>query len=121
MVNQFEVHPYCYDASLIEYCQHHHIRVIAYAPFASGAFGLLSDATLKAVAEEHKKSVGQIILRWLVQKGCVVLPKSSNPHRIAENQQIFDFQLSNGEVSRIDALSGPGSMKRSCPDPNAIL
>lgn len=119
-INQVEIHPYCRDPELESFCREHGIVVTAYAPFASGAFGLLQDATLVAIAEHHGKTTGQIVLRWHVQSGRTALPKTSKSSRMAENRDIYDFALSDDEMRRIDAL-GEGEARRTCPDPSTIL
>lgn len=122
MVNQIEVHPYCFDKDLIDFCTAHGIVVEAYAPFASGAFGLLKDEVISTIAAKHKRGTGQVILRWLFQKGIAVLPKSSSEARMKENQSIFDFELTPEDVVAMDRLHPAGTpAKRSCPDPAAIL
>lgn len=118
-VNQIEVHPYCRDPELEDFCREHDIVVTAYAPFASGAFGMLQDPQLVAIAERHGKGVGQVVLRWHVQSGRTALPKSSNAERMAENRQIYDFALSDAEMRTIDAL-GTGEARRTCPDPAIV-
>jgi diketogulonate reductase-like aldo/keto reductase len=120
MVNQIEVHPYCRNPELEAHCRERGIVITAYAPFASGAFGLLEDPALRAIAEEKGVGVGQVVLRWHVQSGRTVLPKSSSPKRMAENLDLFGFSLSPDEMEAIDAL-GVGEAKRTCPDPSAVL
>ena len=83
MVNQTEYHPYCQDPELTAFCAAHGIAVEAYAPFASGAFGLLADPVIVDVAKQAGCTTGQAILRWHLQQGRVVLPKSTNPNRSA--------------------------------------
>eukprot|EP00759_Apiculatamorpha_spiralis_P006573 PhF_6_TR13873/c0_g1_i2/m.22266 len=123
MVNQIEVHPYCVDHALIAFCKQEKIVVEAYAPLASGAFGLIKDTTLEAIAKRHPgKSVGQIILRWHIQNGRVVLPKSNNLERMKQNIDLFDFTLSEEDLKAIDGLHPVGvAAKRTCPDPASIL
>lgn len=119
-VNQVEVHPYCRDPRLEAFCAEHGVVVTAYAPFASGAFGLLQDPALVSIAEAHGVGVGQVVLRWHLQSGRTVLPKSSNPKRMRQNLDLFDFALTNEEVAAIDAL-GTGEPRRTCPDPATVL
>eukprot|EP00457_Paulinella_chromatophora_P008925 gb/GEZN01008974.1/.p1 GENE.gb/GEZN01008974.1/~~gb/GEZN01008974.1/.p1 ORF type:complete len:392 (+),score=30.85 gb/GEZN01008974.1/:47-1222(+) len=121
MVNQIEVHPYCQDHPLLRYCKEQKILVEAYAPFASGSMNLMQDPVLMKIAKKVGKSVGQVILRWNVQHGRVVLPKSGKLHRIQENLNIFHFQLESADMAAIDALQGNKSPRRTCPDPNTIL
>jgi len=120
MVNQVEVHPYCRDAALETFCRNNDIVVTAYAPFASGAFGLLADPLLRSIADDHGVSPGQVVLRWHLQSGRTVLPKSSNSRRMRENLEIFGFSLSEKELEAIDAL-GDGETRRTCADPAAVL
>lgn len=118
-VNQVEIHPYCRDPELEDFCRAQGIVVTAYAPFASGALGMLQDPTLTAIAERHGKTPGQIVLRWHVQSGRTALPKTSKAERMAENQAIDDFALSDDEMQAIDAL-GTGEPRRTCPDPSMV-
>ena len=120
MVNQVEVHPYCRDAALEAFCREQEITVTAYAPFASGAFGLLADPLLRSIADNHGVSSGQVVLRWHLQSGRTVLPKSSNSRRMRENLEVFGFSLSEQELEAIDALGG-GEARRTCPDPAAVV
>ena len=95
-MNQIEYHPLWNQSDLYEYCKERGIAVQAYAPLALGAY-------LKK-GETYGKSPAQIGLRWLVQKGISAIPKSVNPERIAENAEIFDFELTDMEMKTIDAL-----------------
>ena len=120
MVNQVEVHPYCRDAELEAYCREAGIVITAYAPFASGAFDLLRDPVLERIAEAYGVGVGQVILRWHLQAGRTVLPKSSSEHRMRENLDLFGFTLTGEDMDAIDAL-GEGEARRTCPDPSSVL
>jgi len=119
MVNQIEVHPYCQQTQLVKFCSDNKIVVQAYAPFASGAFGMLKDEVVVKIAEQVSRSVGQVILRWHIQKGRVVLPKSTNEARMRSNLELFDFELSEEQMAAIDAMA-PEEPKRTCPDPATI-
>ena len=118
-VNQVEIHPYCRDPELESFCKEHGIVVTAYAPFASGAFGMLQDQVLAGIAAVHGKTPGQVVLRWHVQSGRTALPKTSKMKRMAENRDIYNFELSADEMRNIDAL-GAGDARRTCPDPSTI-
>ncbi len=120
MVNQVEVHPYCRDPELEAFCRDAGILITAYAPFASGAFGLLQDPVIEQIAEAHGVGVGQVILRWHLQAGRTVLPKSSSEKRMRQNLDLFGFALTDDEMTAIDAL-GTGEARRTCPDPAAVL
>mgnify|MGYP002622883234 CR=1 FL=1 len=106
MVNQIELHPFCQQRETVEYCKINHVVVEAYSPFAHGAImqDLLNNQILKRIADDHGKTITQIILRWIVQQGIVALPRSSNPKHIKENVSVFDFSLTNEEMSQIYAL-----------------
>ncbi len=114
-----EIHPYCRDLELESFCRDHGIVVTAYAPFASGAFGMLRDPVLVAIAEHHGKTPGQVVLRWHVQSGRTALPKTSKAARMAENRDIYDFALSDDEMRTIDTM-GAGETRRTCPDPSTV-
>ena len=120
VVNQVEIHPYCRDPELEAFCRERGIVVTAYAPFASGAFGLLQDPALVGIAERHGKTTGQVVLRWHVQSGRTALPKTSKAKRMGENRDIYDFALSDEEMRAIDAL-GAGETRRTCPDPSNVV
>lgn len=119
-VNQIEVHPYCRDVELEAACRERGIVVSAYAPFASGAFGLLKDPVIVGIAERHCVGVGQVVLRWHLQSGRTVLPKSSNFERMRQNRDLFGFELDTADMQAIDAL-GAGEPRRTCPDPAAVV
>jgi diketogulonate reductase-like aldo/keto reductase len=120
MVNQIELHPYCQDAALTAFCKARDIVVEAYAPFASGAFGLLRDPEIVAIANELGVSTGRAILRWHLQQGHVVLPKSGNPGRIAENLDLFSFELDEEQMARITAIA-PAEAQRTTVAPATVL
>lgn len=103
VTNQVEFHVYLYQHELQEFCAQQKMVITAYAPLARGE--LARDEQLKAIGAKHGKSAIQVGLRWLIQKGCVVIPKSATPERILENADIFNFQLSDEELHTIDALN----------------
>jgi len=119
-VNQIELHPYCQNKQLEQFCRTHEIVVEAYAPFASGAFGILNDPTIREIASQLGVSTGQTILRWHIQSGRVVLPKSTNARRIAQNLDLFGFSLNEEQLQRIDKLA-PAEAKRTTVDPDSIV
>ncbi|MDD3338478.1 MAG: aldo/keto reductase [Lachnospiraceae bacterium] len=102
-VNQIEFHPLWNRSELVEYCQTRGIAVQAYAPLARGAY--LDNPVLQPIAEKYNRSTAQIGLRWSIQKGVAVIPKSTRVDRILSNSQIFDFSLSPEEMSLIDNLN----------------
>lgn len=106
MVNQIEFHPGMLQEETVEFCKKHHILVEAWAPFSNGQ--ILTNPVLKEIADKYKKSVAQLSLRWIIQKGIVPLPKSVTPKRIKSNLEVFDFEISEQDVDRIDRLTDCG-------------
>jgi len=102
-VNQIEFHPYLQSKPLVDHCRAKGIQVEAWSPLMQ-AGPLLSDRTLITIAESHRKTVAQVVLRWDVQGGVVTIPKSVKAQRIAENADIFDFGLTDSEMAAIAAL-----------------
>lgn len=102
VVNQIEVHPYFPQAALRAFNQKHGIVTEAWAPIGQGA--VLDDETLAAIGAEVGRTVAQVTLRWHIQRGDIIFPKSSTPARAAENIALFDFALSDEQMSRIDGL-----------------
>ncbi|RWS21756.1 aldose reductase-like protein [Leptotrombidium deliense] len=113
VVNQIECHPYLNQSKMIDFCKSHGILVTAYSPLGSAdrLFAsandpiLMSDKTLKSIAEKHGKSVAQILIRYQVQRGIVVIPKSVTPSRILSNIDVFDFELTEDDMSKINNLN----------------
>lgn len=106
MVNQIEFHPGMLQEETVEFCKKHDILVEAWAPFSNGQ--ILTHPVLKEIADKYKKSVAQLSLRWIIQKGIVPLPKSVTPERIKSNLEVFDFEISEQDVDRIDKLTDCG-------------
>ncbi|CEP41719.1 aldo/keto reductase [Paraclostridium sordellii] len=106
MVNQIEFHPGMLQEETVEFCKKHDILVEAWAPFSNGQ--ILTNPVLKEIADKYKKSVAQLSLRWIIQKGIVPLPKSVTPERIKSNLEVFDFEISEQDVDRIDRLTDCG-------------
>lgn len=102
-VNQIEFHPYWYQKELVEYCQQHGIAVQAYAPLARGAY--LDDDVMCVLATKYCKTPAQIGLRWILQKGVAVIPKSTQEERIISNGQLFDFEIAPEDMAIIDTLN----------------
>jgi 2,5-diketo-D-gluconate reductase A len=111
-VNQIELHPRLQQAELRAWHAEHAIATEAWSPLAQGA--LLAEPTLVAVAARHERTPAQTILRWHLQLGNVVIPKSATPERIRENIEIFDFELSEDDMSAIARLDDG---ERIGPDP----
>lgn len=103
MVNQVELHPLLNQQELREYCKAQGIQIEAWAPLAQGH--LLDNEVLADIAAHHNKTLPQVILRWDLQNGIVTIPKSVKEERIIANADIFDFELSEEEISRINGLN----------------
>lgn len=102
-VNQIECHPLCYPSELIEYCKAFGIQVQAYAPLARGAY--FDNDVMCVLGTKYARTPAQIGLRWAIQKGISVIPKSSNPERIRSNGNIFDFNIEDEDMAIIDTLN----------------
>ncbi|MCW6167130.1 MAG: aldo/keto reductase [Thermoplasmatales archaeon] len=101
-VDQVEFHPFIYDPTLLAYCKDHGILVEAWSPLTRARW--LDNPVIVAIANAHGKSPAQVLLRWGVEHGLIVLPKSVHKERIIENAAIFDFTLRAEEVVKLDAL-----------------
>jgi 2,5-diketo-D-gluconate reductase A len=114
-VNQIELHPYFLNDEVHEYGRTHGIATQAWSPIAQGA--VLDDPAITAIAEKLNRSPAQVVLRWHIERGTIVFPKSTTPARIQENFELFDFTLEPGDTERIDALD-QGEAGRTGPNPN---
>lgn len=119
-VNQIEINPFFQREEWVQTLQNEGIVVEAWAPFAEGKNGIFNNPTLKQIGEKYGKSVAQVILRWLVERGIVVLAKSVNPERMAENLNIFDFQLSEEDKNTIAKLDIKQSQFINHTDVNVV-
>ena len=104
MVNQVELHPYYTQEKAIETMKYYDVIPEAWAPLGGGRYNPFEDEMLKGIAAKYNKSVGQVLLRWNVQRGVVVVPKSTHVERIKENIDIFDFELNEEEMKQISSL-----------------
>ncbi|SFI88570.1 2,5-diketo-D-gluconate reductase A [Amycolatopsis sacchari] len=114
-VNQIELHPYLQQAELREYHRTHGIATEAWSPIAQGE--VLDDEVLTRIAGRLGKSPAQVVLRWHIQLGNIVFPKSSSPERIRENIDVFDFELSEEDMI---AIGGLDRNRRTGPDPDTF-
>ena len=103
-VNQVELHPFFTQPHALEIMNEYHIQAEAWAPLGGGRYDAFNNEVLKEIAEKHNKSIGQVMLRWNVQRGVVVIPKSTHVERIKENMDIWDFTLSEEEMHQISSL-----------------
>jgi 2,5-diketo-D-gluconate reductase A len=114
-VNQIEVHPYFGNEQVRTYDREHRIATQAWSPIAQGK--VLDDAIITRIADAHGKTPAQVVLRWHIERGDIVFPKSVTPARIAENIDIFDLELSPEDVETISALN---RNERTGPDPDTF-
>lgn len=101
--NQIELHPYLSQVELVDYNNSLDIATECWGPLARGR--IFEDETLKDIAKQYEKSVSQIVIRWEIQRGLITIPKSVKPQRIAENANVFDFELSSDDMKKIDGLN----------------
>jgi len=103
-VNQIETHPFNQQIATQAFLKENGVQIEAWAPFAEGKHDIFENELLRSIGTKHGKSVAQVILRWLVQRGVVVIPKSVRKERIAENFAVFDFELDDAEMEAIIPL-----------------
>lgn len=115
-INQIELHPHMQQAALRSYHERHGIRTEAWSPIGQGK-GLLDAPELSEIAQAHGKSAAQVVLRWHIQIGNIIFPKSVTPDRIRENKDIFDFELSHEDMQKIDGME---KAERLGPDPDTF-
>ncbi|MES9682539.1 aldo/keto reductase [Bacillus sp. AFS001701] len=113
MINQVELHPMLSQVELREFLKANSIQVEAWAPLMQGQ--LFENETLLQIANKHNKSIAQVVLRWHLQNGVVIIPKSIKEHRIQENANIFDFELTEEDMNQINSLN---QNHRVGPDPD---
>ena len=101
-VNQVEFHPFLFQRELLEYGQKHHIQLESYSPLTRGR--RLKHSLIKEIAAKYGRTPAQILIRWGLQHGLVVIPKSVRPERIQENADVFGFEIKSPDMARLDAL-----------------
>jgi 2,5-diketo-D-gluconate reductase A len=114
-INQIELHPYFQNREVSGYDEEHGIATEAWSPIAQGE--VLDDPAIVEIAERVSRTPAQVVLRWHIERGNIVFPKSVTPERIRENFQIFDFELDEGDLNRIDELDR-GEAGRNGPHPD---
>jgi diketogulonate reductase-like aldo/keto reductase len=119
-INQVETHPFCQQIESHNLMKEHNIQIESWGPFAEGRNNMFQNEVLVSLAEKHNKSVAQVILRWLTQRGVVAIPKSVRKERIIENFHIFDFELSQEDMEKIATLDTKKSMFFSHSDPEIV-
>lgn len=119
-VNQVETHPFHQQTAAAEFMRTKGVQIESWAPFAEGKNGLFSNEVLLAVAARYKKTVVQVVLRWLIQRGVVCIPKSVHAERIAENFDVFGFALDAEDMAVIASLDRPESSFLDHRDPETV-
>ena len=115
-VNQVEFSPYLYQKDLLDFCRSHDIQLEAYSPLTKGL--KLNDPKLVAIASKYSKSTAQVLIRWVLQHGIMVIPKSARKERIDENADVFDFTISPEDMKELDSFD---QNLRTSWDPSRIL
>lgn len=119
-VNQIEIHPFHHQDDAQNILQEYGVQPEAWGPFAEGKNGLFTNEVLRAIGKKHGKSVAQVVLRWLIQRDIVAIPKSVRKERMAENFSVFDFELDQDDVVSINALDQKTSSFFDHRDPEKV-
>ncbi|MGW0580405.1 aldo/keto reductase [Streptomyces sp. NPDC002920] len=119
-VNQIETHPFFQRADYQELMREHGVQIQSWGGFAEGKNDLFTHPVLSEIGEKHGKSVAQVVLRWLTQRGVVAIPKSVRADRMAENLDIFDFQLTDDQMAAVATLETGGSLFFDHHDPAIV-
>jgi diketogulonate reductase-like aldo/keto reductase len=119
-VNQVETHPFHQQVEAQQFMREHGVQIESWGPFAEGRNDIFRNELLLSVAGKYNKTVAQVILRWLIQRGVVVIPKSVRKERIVENFSIFDFELSPGDMDAIATLDTGASLFFDHRDPKMV-
>ncbi|SEP82460.1 MULTISPECIES: aldo/keto reductase [Micrococcaceae] len=119
-VNQIETHPFHQRSAEQDLMRERGVQIESWGPFAEGRNNLFTDPLLSEIAQAHGKSVAQVVLRWLIQRSVVVIPKSVRPERMAENFEVFDFALSDEQMGKIASLDTDESLFFDHRDPAMV-
>jgi len=119
-VNQIETHPFNQQIETQKFLQENNVQIESWGPFAEGRNNLFQNELLLSIAGKYNKSVAQVVLRWLTQRAVVAIPKSVRKERMAENINIFDFELSDEELEAIAALDTKASLFFDHRDPEVV-
>ncbi len=120
MVNQVETHPFNQQVEAQKWMQKYGVQIEAWAPFGEGRGGLFTNETIAKIGAKYNKSIAQAILRWELQRGIVVIPKSVHKERMEENFNVFDFELSEKDMAVMASLDKKESSFFSHTDPNMV-
>lgn len=116
-VNQIELHPKFPQNELRDYCANKNIHIESWSPIGGSRGNLLAEPILKRIGDSYGKTPAQVVIRWHIQNGLIVIPKSSNPDRIVQNIDVFDFALTDDDMSQIDSLA---TGERQGPNPTSM-
>ncbi|KGO90980.1 aldo/keto reductase [Flavobacterium subsaxonicum] len=119
-INQIETHPFHQQADTQKFLQDNNVQIESWGPFAEGKNDIFTNDVLAAIAAKYDKTVAQVILKWLTQRGVIAIPKSVRKERMAENLDIFDFKLSTKDMEAIKALDTNASLFFDHRDPNMV-
>ena len=119
-VNQIETHPFFQRTADQALMREHGVQIESWGPFTEGQNNIFSDPTLSEIGTAHGKSVAQVVLRWLIQRDVVVIPKSVRPERMRENIDVFDFELTDDEMARIAAMDTGTTLFFDHRDPEMV-
>jgi 2,5-diketo-D-gluconate reductase A len=119
-VNQIETHPFFQRTDYQQLMEDRGVQIESWGPFADGRNNIFTNPTLTAIAEDYGKTVAQVILRWLIQRRVVAIPKSVRPERMAENLKVFEFQLTEDQMAAIATLDTGASVAFDHRDPAAV-
>lgn len=119
-VNQIEIHPFHQQTDAVKILEEYGVQPEAWGPFAEGKNGLFTNAVLQSIADKHEKSIAQVVLRWLTDRGIVAIPKSVRKKRMAQNFDIFDFDLDAGDLDAIAKLDQNASSFFDHRDPAMV-
>jgi diketogulonate reductase-like aldo/keto reductase len=119
-VNQVETNPFCQQVESNEVMKEYNVQIESWAPFGEGRNDMFKNEVLSLIAKKHNKSLAQVILRWLIQRNVIVIPKSVRKDRMAENFNIFDFKLDMEDMDKISVLDTKESLFFSHRDPKIV-
>lgn len=119
-VNQIETHPFHQQVETQKFLEENNVQIESWGPFAEGKNNIFHNELLVSIAEKHGKSVAQVILRWLIQRGIVVIPKSVRRERMAENFDVFGFELDDEDMKAIQSLDTAASLFFDHRDPAMV-
>lgn len=119
-VNQIELHPFHQQMETQKFLEEHHVQIESWAPFAEGKNNLFQHELLASIGKKYHKTIAQVVLRWLIQRGVVAIPKSVRKERIQENFNIFDFTLSPEDMEAIKTLDTGKSLFFDHRDPAVV-